>query len=246
MRADQSLDAALITVVLALFTASAFGLTELAGGEVLWEPKEWKGVHDSAKGLILPLLMLRLGLALHGRVKEMGLRNRLFIAMALCWVGDIALTFSGDGPFLVGLVSFLLGHLFYILAFRHLYATDWPVGSLLNRCLAGGVMLVVASSVALVLWKPAGDLGPAVALYALVIAAMAYCSWAAAKGPGVWALRIGASAFVISDVILAFGRFGEAPVAHGRLWVMGTYIVAQWALAVGFTEVALNREASRL
>ncbi len=245
MRADQSLDAALITVVLALFTASAFGLTELAGGELRWEPKEWKGVHDSAKGLILPLLMLRLGLALHGRVKEMGLRNRLFIAMALCWVGDIALTFSGDSAFLVGLVSFLLGHLFYILAFRHLFTTGWPAGSALSRGLAGGVTLVVASAVSVVLWKPAGDLGPAVALYALVIAAVACCSWAAAKGPGVWALRIGASVFVVSDVILAFGRFGESPIAHGHFWVMGTYIAAQWALAVGFTEVALNREANR-
>jgi len=47
-------------------------------------------------------------------------------------------------------------------------------------------------------------------------------------------------------MILAFGKFGETPIAHGHFWVIGTYIVAQWALAIGFTQVALSRATSRL
>ena len=43
LRGEQTVDAALLTVVLALFVASAFGLTELPGGESSWSPKEWKG-----------------------------------------------------------------------------------------------------------------------------------------------------------------------------------------------------------
>ena len=245
MRGEQSVDAALLTVVLALFTASAFGLTELPGGFTSWEPKEWKGVHDAAKALILPLLALRLGLALSGRENaDLILRNRVWVAMALCWVGDIALTFSGDTAFLIGLVSFLLGHIVFIMAYRHMFVSGWGRSRGLFHGVAGGVLFVVAATVARTLWEPAGDLGPAVAVYAFVIYAMAYCSWMLDNGPGVWVLRLGTTAFMASDIILAFGRFGEAPIAHGHFWVIGTYIIAQWALSIGFSRVASRRGAT--
>ena len=43
LRADRIVDAALVAVVLALFVASAFGLTELPGGVVEWDPSNGKG-----------------------------------------------------------------------------------------------------------------------------------------------------------------------------------------------------------
>ena len=247
LRGEQTVDAALVTVVLALFVASAFGLTELPGGESRWDPKEWKGVHDSAKALILPLLALRVGLALYGRDGvQFGLRNRVWLAMSLCWIGDIALTFTGDTAFLVGLVSFLLGHVMYILAFRHAHRLGSGLSSWWVRAAACGLLAVEGAAVARALWEPAGELGPAVAVYALVITIMATLSWFLAPGPGVRALRLGSTAFLASDMILAFGRFGEEPIAHGHLWVMATYILAQWALAVGFTAVLSTPTATRL
>ena len=244
MRADRTIDAALVTVVLALFTASAFGLTEMPAGGAVWDPSEWKGVHDAAKGLILPLLALRFGLALAGRSDDRVLRNRVLAAMALCWIGDIALTFSGDTAFLVGLVSFLSGHVLFIAAFRHVFVTGWGQSKGWIRTVVTGLLSVQTAGVATSLWEPAGPLAPAVAVYALVITIMALCAWYLAMGPGVLALRLGATAFVASDMILAFGRFGDGPIAHGHFWVMATYILAQWALAVGFTSVALHRGAT--
>ena len=246
LRGEQTVDAALVTVVLALFVASAFGLIELPGGESLWEPMEWKGVHDAAKALIVPLLALRLGLALYNREgAHIGLRNRVWAAMALCWVGDIALTFSGDTAFLIGLVSFLLGHVLFILALRMAYRLGSGPSTFWVRAAASGLLAVEGVAVVRALWEPAGDLGPAVAVYAFVITIMANLSWFLAPGPGVRALRLGSTAFVASDMILAFGRFGDEPIAHGHLWVMATYILAQWALAVGFTAAALRPAASR-
>jgi len=245
LRADRSIDSALVTVVLALFVAAAFGLNELPGGAAEWVPKEWKGVHDCAKGLILPLLALRLGLSLHGEEgADHGLRNRIWVAMGLCWIGDIALTFSGDTAFLVGLVSFLLGHVVFIAAFRHVFRSGWGATTGWVRRAPDVVIGPVAISFVISVWGDAGDLAPAVAVYALIISLMATMSWQLAKGPGVYALRVGTTAFLVSDMLLALGRF-TAPIAYGHFWVMGTYILAQWALAIGFTEVARNRAASR-
>lgn len=246
LRGEQTVDAAFVTVVLALFVAAGFGLTELPGGDTVWAPKEWKGVHDAAKALILPLLALRIGLALYNlEGAHIGLRNRVWTAMALCWVGDIALTFSGDTAFLVGLVSFLLGHVLFILALRQAYQLGSGPSALWVRAVASGLLAVEGVAVVRTLWEPAGELGPAVAVYAFVITIMATLSWFLAPGPGVRALRLGSTAFVASDMILAFGRFGEEPISHGHLWVMATYILAQWALAVGFTAVAARPAASR-
>jgi uncharacterized membrane protein YhhN len=246
MRADQTLDAALLTVVIALFVAAAFGLHELPGGAAEWAPIEWKGVHDCAKGLILPILALRFGLALNGQAVDVTLRNRIWVAMAFCWVGDISLTFPGDTAFLMGLVSFLLGHIMFIATFRHLVVSGWETKRGWVQAVVTGLLTVAAVSVVTGLWGPAGELAPAIAMYAAVITLMALISWYMAPGPGVWMLRLGTTAFVASDMILAFGKFGETPIAHGHFWVIGTYIVAQWALAIGFTQVALSRATSRL
>ena len=245
MRADRTLDAALVTVVIALFVAAGFGLNELPGGASEWAPKEWKGVHDCAKGLLLPLLAARFGLALLGSAVDATMRNRVWTAMGLCWVGDIALTFSGESAFLIGLVSFLLGHVVFMVTFRHLFKSGWGFQRGWTQSVAAVVMTVLAAVVVTNLWGSAGAMAPAIGIYAGVITIMALLSWTMAPGPGVWTLRLGTTAFVASDMILAFGKFGEAPIAHGHFWVMGTYIAAQWALTVGFTEVALHRAASR-
>ena len=245
MRADQTLDAALITIVLALFVASVFGLTEGPKGVSEWNPKEWKGVHDCAKGLILPILALRFGLALSGRSGQRALRNRILMAMAFCWIGDVTLTFSGDTAFMLGLLSFLVGHVMFLSAFRHLLGTGAPRSSKRTQGVVMALLFGVLTPTVSHLWGLAGDLALPVSIYAIVIAAMAFYSWVLGKGPGVQALRMGALFFMASDLILAFGRFGEGPLPNGHFWVMSTYIAAQWALAVGFTQVALHREANR-
>lgn len=244
MRPERIVDAALVAVVLALFVSAAFGLTELAGGVTVWDPAEWKGVHDAAKGLILPLLALRIGLSLHGGPSDVGLRNRVWGAMALCWMGDIALTFSGDAAFLVGLGGFLSGHVLFLLAFLYRLRSGAPRSSKRTQGVAMVLLFGILTPTVSQLWALAGELAPAVGVYAMVIATMAYFSWVLGSGPGVGALRVGAVFFMGSDLILAFGRFGEAPIPNGHFWVMSTYIAAQVALALGFTAVARHRGAS--
>lgn len=236
-------DVSFALVVVTLFVAAHFGLTqEPAGGEA-WHTTELKWIHDGAKGLLLPLLALRFWLSVKGQNREQGLRQRVMAAMAFCWIGDVALTFPGDTAFLIGLVSFLSGHLMFLTAFRRMLRTGAPRSSKRARGIAMAVLFGLLVPIVSHLMKGAGGLAPAVAVYAAVIGTMAFFSWVLGPGPGVSALRLGAAFFLVSDLILALGKFGDASFANGHFWVMSTYILAQTFLTLGFTAAA-RKDAS--
>ena len=63
--------------------------------------------------------------------------------LLLCLAGDVCLAFPQEKMFLPGLISFLLGHVFYILAFIHVSDPDpWSVGgSIIVFCISGRIYL---------------------------------------------------------------------------------------------------------
>jgi uncharacterized membrane protein YhhN len=149
------------------------------------------------------------------------------LALVLGLVGDALLLQNTPQRFLGGLVAFLLGHLAYVAAF---------VTAGLDRPALGwlGVLVVV---VALVVGRrilpgavSSGGprLGGAVAAYMVVIGALAVTGWAT----GRLLVGLGASLFVVSDTVLAMGRFVQE-----RRWtfvvVMVTYHLAQALIVAG-------------
>ena len=102
-----------------------------------------------------------IGLSLQGEQADTGLRNRVWVAMALC-CGRPGLTFSGDTAFLIGLVSFLTGHLGFLLAFRHRLAQGAPRSSKRTQAVAMVLLFGILTPTASQLWALAGDLAPAV------------------------------------------------------------------------------------
>lgn len=145
------------------------------------------------------------------------------VGFALCLAGDVALLPAVD-KFIVGLASFLAGHLAFIVAFVAAgLDRAWlaPVAAvLLVPVLLGPGRRILAAS---------GALKGPVTGYLVIISAMAIVAWATGRPAAV----IGAAAFVASDTILGWGRFvGErrwTPVA-----VMITYHAAVTALALSF------------
>lgn len=145
------------------------------------------------------------------------------IAFALCLAGDVALLPAVD-QFLAGLAAFLLGHVAFIAAF---------VAAGLDRpwlaIVAVAALLPVLAGPGRRILASAGKMRGPVAVYLIVIAAMALAAWATGRG----AAAIGASLFVASDTILGWGRFVSAhrlqPVA-----VMVTYHAALTGLALSF------------
>lgn len=156
---------------------------------------------------------------------EPQLRRWVIGGLLLSLVGDVALLWPKEG-FLPGLVSFLLAHLCYLVAFTRR-------GRLAAR---GGPFLAYAAVAAVVLawlWPgvPAALRLP-VLLYVLALASMA------AQAAVLWrqgsprggVLAVGGALFLLSDALLATNRFA-APLPLSNLWILSSYWAAQWCIA---------------
>ncbi|MFF4605687.1 lysoplasmalogenase [Streptomyces sp. NPDC001339] len=149
--------------------------------------------------------------------------------------GDALLQMDGDTVFLVGMGSFAVGHVCYLLVFaRHGTAPGrgrlgYPAGP----AAVYGVLL--AGTVAL-LWPdlPAGLRIP-VAGYSLLLTAMAFGALRA--GP---LAALGGVLFLLSDGLLAGGlaQWPQPPLP--QFWIMVTYIAAQFALAYGLLRTTIG------
>lgn len=139
--------------------------------------------------------------------------------------GDVFLMLPGD-YFVPGLAAFLLAHLCYVAAFTRggWRASSWPAA-------ACGLYVMV------LLWwllPRAGAHRVPVAIYGLVIGTMAWQAlerWRDLRGAAPLAAAVGAVLFVLSDSALAVNRFA-VPFPLAPLAVMGTYVPAQWLIAL--------------
>jgi uncharacterized membrane protein YhhN len=149
----------------------------------------------------------------------------ILAALVFSCAGDILLLSARDRCFLAGLVSFLLGHVAYAIAFSH-----WPIRA--AGLLTGiGLMGVLGLSVVAWLWRHlTGFYRGAVGAYVLAIVAMGAMAVAASAASGAWMLAAGALAFAVSDVSVARDRF-VAPGFDNRAWGLPLYYAAQVVLA---------------
>jgi len=165
-----------------------------------------------------------------GRSDDGLVKRWIVIGLACSLAGDVALLWPVQG-FLVGLVSFLLGHLSYLVALtrRVKFLASPP---------AFGAWAIVAASVLASLWHGVPpELRAPVLVYVTALAAMA------AQASSVWLARraqpdaarwrtvaIGAALFVLSDAILATDKFvGGIPMP--TLFNLSTYWLGQWFIA---------------
>jgi uncharacterized membrane protein YhhN len=189
------------------------------------------------KPLLMPLLLVGLARDTAG-VPHKFLRHATLGGLAFATLGDTLLMFPGALFFLLGLGAFLLTHLFYIGGF-------WSIANLRNgflRLQPWWALPMLAYPIALLylLWAgiPIGMKLP-VALYASVISGMALSVvnlWGKVSRPIFWMLLAGALLFVLSDSLIAIGKFGQA--FPGARWaVMLTYLAGQFLLVEGARRV---------
>ncbi len=149
----------------------------------------------------------------------------LFVGFVFSFFGDVLLIPRTRPTFLLGLISFLLGHVAYVVAFAR-RGVSVPASGLAI------VGLVFVGALVLRWLLPSVDarMKPPVMAYVVVISAMV----AAAVGTVVelgnpWIL-VGAVAFYLSDLSVARDRF-VAPGFVNKTWGWPLYFGAQLVLA---------------
>jgi uncharacterized membrane protein YhhN len=154
----------------------------------------------------------------------------IVVGLGCSLAGDVALLWPVQG-FLVGLVSFLLGHLAYLVALtRRVRFAARPLAFLAWAGVAAGVLGFLWHGVP-------GELRVPVVVYVCALSAMAAqatVAWLAARGtPDAARWRIvalGGALFVLSDAILATDKFvGGIPLP--TLWNLSIYWLGQWFIA---------------
>jgi uncharacterized membrane protein YhhN len=149
----------------------------------------------------------------------------VFLALLLCWLGDLLLIPRARAAFLAGLVSFLLGHLAFAFAFvRRGIAPGYFALALGAALAAGQVFLRYARP-----HIPAALRAP-VLLYVAAISLMLACAAGTVAKAGAPAILSGALLFWLSDLAVARDRF-IAPGPGNRLWGLPLYYSAQLVLA---------------
>jgi uncharacterized membrane protein YhhN len=154
-----------------------------------------------------------------------GARIAAIVGFACCLAGDVALLPIVD-KFVVGLASFLLGHVAFVVMFVLLGLDRWRLGLI---ALGGVVAVAVLLGRPIVAGAKASDpsLVVPVQAYLAVISSMAVVGWATGRP----AALIGSGLFVASDSILGWRQF-----VSQRAWmpiaVMATYHAALVGLAL--------------
>jgi uncharacterized membrane protein YhhN len=153
----------------------------------------------------------------------------VFTGLAFCLGGDILLAFPQDRMFLFGLISFLVGHLFYVAAFVHVVDP--------NFLALVGLILTIAVSSGIYLWlRPyLGQMHIPVVFYIIVISAMLWGAWSvlgmkALPLEGRALVFVGALCFYASDLFVARDRFIQKKFAN-RLVGLPLYYAGQFMIA---------------
>ncbi|MBM4330927.1 MAG: lysoplasmalogenase [Deltaproteobacteria bacterium] len=153
----------------------------------------------------------------------------LLIGLVLCLIGDVCLALPGEKTFKMGLVAFLLGHVFYIFGFAVLTA--------LPQWISPGALVILGISLFIFIWlRPylKSMLLP-VMVYMLVITAMVFGAWAvfwksAVPFTGRALILAGALSFYFSDIFVARDRFIKEEYTN-RFMGLPLYYLGQFSLA---------------
>jgi uncharacterized membrane protein YhhN len=213
-------------------TATAFLLLALAAVAAV---VDWWAVgsgHRVAEYLAKPLTLVALiAAATRLDLNDGAVQGAFVVALVFSLLGDVLLLLP-DQWFVFGLSSFLAAHVAYVVGF-------WLAGVSLFAFLLGVVLVAVAVVVLgrrIIGGVAAGedaDLVLPVTVYMLVISVMV----ASAVGTVDALAIIGACLFYTSDALIAWTKFLH-DLPHGRLAIIVTYHVAQFALVLSLVSLA--------
>jgi uncharacterized membrane protein YhhN len=148
----------------------------------------------------------------------------ILAGLAFCAVGDALLL--GKRTFDIGLLTFLAGHVFYVVGFN----AALPIGQW--SLLALIPMLIVSGGAGRWLWPHLGRRRLSVLAYIVVISVMVWGGVSVfARGSLPWTAAAGAFLFYLSDLAVARHRFVHESFFNRALG-LPTYYLGQFFLAL--------------
>ena len=166
-----------------------------------------------------------------------GFASMILIALVFCLGGDVLLALGSPKTFLLGLVSFLLGHVMYAAAF-------FTLGQV-GPAMAAGMILFMTAGVVVWRWLEPhlGDMKTPVLAYIVIISIMVCGAAGLAANPAIpcitrTTILIGAVLFYLSDIFVARQRFVVSAQLNRALG-LPLYYTAQFLLAFATAWVPL-------
>jgi len=178
------------------------------------------------KGCLLPII---LAIYIFGAEKIL---IPIVLALFFGWLGDVfLLKINNLMSFRLGLVSFLIGHLFYITAMFN-FAGPFNVTVLV----CGVIAAVVVGFCIFKIIRPSAEMKIPVIVYEVVIITMViYALQVFLANGGKFGSFVfaGSLCFMVSDSLLAYDTFRKK-IKYGSFLIMLTYIIAQLFITLGF------------
>ena len=177
------------------------------------------------KVFILPLLIL-------GLVLTKTFNLWLYIGLTLGWIGDVLLLFTGKKRyFVIGGISFLLGHLAYVCSSMALLLDKYSFSEI--PFWAYAILAVVAITFLILttvrIRKHFGVFAYMGAFYFYILITSVITCILTER----YLLSIGFAVFMISDSILSIARFAH-PIKRQHFYIMSTYILAQTLICLSY------------
>jgi uncharacterized membrane protein YhhN len=195
---------------------------------------DWPTVRHFSK----PLLLVSLAIYYYVSVGRGELSKLIMLALIFSWGGDVLLMYQPKHElyFIFGLASFLVAHLFYIFTYKQFRSEDTSNALMgVQRFRYSFPVILAGTGLITILYNHLGDLKIPVVIYALVLVLMVLNALFRFGRTGLSSFSMvffGATLFMISDSLIAINKF-LMPVANSGLWVMITYITAQYLIIEG-------------
>lgn len=168
----------------------------------------------------------------------------ILFSLAFSWSGDVNLMMPSvegyasleENFFLLGLVSFLVAHVLYILSFRLDVVNNGGKGALSTKPWLAAPFVIFLFGFMYVLYPHiATEMQIPVIVYATVINLMGLAAihrWGKVNNESFWYVMGGALLFIASDSMIAINKF-QVPFESSRTLIMITYLVAQYMIVKG-------------
>lgn len=195
----------------------------------------WKLLSEFTKPLLMPVLLVYFRKGLNVPV------NLSFIlavfALVFSWFGDVALmyVYKRDWYFLIGLGAFAIAQSLYFFSFKKAQKDHEQNESLLQAAVYILPLIVGVIGLLWMLWPNLGGLVVPVTIYACLISLMmmgAVSRHGRTPTESFHQVVFGALLFILSDALIAVDTF-YAPMENASIWVMSTYMLAQWNIING-------------